>query len=54
MGVAGGEPAAVVDAGVVAVAAAFGLGLLRMTVPRAAARIGVPSGTAMSIPGWYS
>ena len=50
VGVTGGEPAAVVEAGEVAVAAAFGFGLRRTTVPEAAARIGVPSGTAMSIP----
>ena len=35
VGVAGGEPAAVVDTGVVAVAAAFVLGLQRITVPSA-------------------
>ena len=44
MGVAGGEPAAVVDAGVVAVAAAARLRLVKITVPAAAARIGVPLG----------
>ena len=45
--VAGREPAAVVDAGVVAVAAVYAA---RITLPAFAARIGVPAGTPMSTP----
>jgi len=52
MGIKGLQAAAVVDLDIVAVAAALSRALATVTVPSAAARIGVPSGAAMSVPSW--
>ena len=47
------QPAAVVELDVVTVAAAPAVrALATVTVPSAAAKIGVPSGTVMSVPLW--